>query len=74
MIMSEIMELFSLKQSPDEDTEWNDVLRQKGILPPKPKEAEVTEEQIENLVDSVVKEYTSNGNVCTQYSYYVYIT
>lgn len=47
-------------QDPNQDTEWNDVLRQKGILPPKEVEAEVTEEQIENLVDSVVKEYTSN--------------
>ena len=31
-------------QNPNEDTEWNDVLRAKGILPAKPKEAEVTEE------------------------------
>jgi hypothetical protein len=44
-----------------EDTQWNDVLRQKGIIPPKPKEAEVTEEQIEDMVESVVKNYTSNG-------------
>ncbi|EFX90162.1 hypothetical protein DAPPUDRAFT_126671 [Daphnia pulex] len=43
-----------------EDTQWNDVLRQKGIIPPKPKEAEVTEEQIEDMVESVVKNYTSN--------------
>ena len=28
-------------QNPNEDTEWNDVLRSKGILPPKPK-GEVT--------------------------------
>ena len=33
-------------QNPNEDTEWNDVLRAKGILPPKPKEAEVTEEDL----------------------------
>jgi hypothetical protein len=44
-----------------EDTQWNDVLRQKGIIPPKSKEAEVTEEQIEEMVESVVKTYTSNG-------------
>lgn len=25
-------------QDPNEDTEWNDVLRAKGILPPKPEE------------------------------------
>jgi len=47
-------------QDPNEDTEWNDVLRSKGIIPPKNVEAEVTEEQIENMVDSVVKEYTSD--------------
>ena len=29
-------------QNPNEDTEWNDVLRAKGIIPEKPKEAEVT--------------------------------
>lgn len=32
-------------QDPNEDTEWNDILRAKGILPPKPpaedEEAEV---------------------------------
>lgn len=48
-------------QDPNEDTEWNDVLRSKGIIPPKNVEAEVTEEQIENMVDSVVKEYTSDA-------------
>ena len=53
---------FAKFKDPNQDTEWNDVLRQKGILPPKEVEAEVTEEQIENLVDNVVKEYTSNGN------------
>ncbi|KZR99162.1 Viral IAP-associated factor, partial [Daphnia magna] len=46
-------------ENPTEDTQWNDVLRQKGIIPPKPKEAEITEEQIENMVENVVKTYTS---------------
>lgn len=46
-----------------EDTQWNDVLRQKGIIPPKSKEAEVTEEQIEDMVENVVKTYTSNGKL-----------
>ena len=32
-------------QNPDEDTEWNDVLRAKGILPPK-KELEVDEDTV----------------------------
>ena len=27
-------------QNPNEDTEWNDVLRSKGILPPKEKEVD----------------------------------
>lgn len=31
-------------QNPNEDTEWNDVLRAKGILPPK--EKEVSEDTI----------------------------
>jgi len=43
---------------PNEDTEWNDVLRAKGILPPKPKEAEVTEEQIQDMVDQAIRERT----------------
>jgi hypothetical protein len=38
-------------------------LRQKGIIPPKSKEAEVTEEQIEDMVENVVKTYTSNGKL-----------
>ena len=32
-------------QNPNEDTEWNDVLRAKGILPPK-KELEVDEDTV----------------------------
>ena len=57
-------------QDPNEDTEWNDVLRSKGIIPPKNVEAEVTEEQIENMVDSVVKEYTSDGIKKSDYSFF----
>ena len=33
-------------QDPNEDTEWNDILRAKGIIPEKQKEAEVTEDDI----------------------------
>lgn len=33
-------------QDPSEDTQWNDVLRSKGILPPKPKEATIDEQTI----------------------------
>ena len=32
-------------QNPDEDTEWNDILRSKGILPAK-KEATINEDTI----------------------------
>ena len=38
------------------DTEWNDVLRAKGILPAKPKEKEITEEQIIDIVERTVQE------------------
>ena len=41
---------------PNEDTEFNDVLRAHGILPPKPKEVEVTEETIASLVDQAIQE------------------
>ncbi len=33
-------------QNPDEDTEWNAVLRSKGILPPKQKEVEINEDSV----------------------------
>ena len=38
-------------QNPNEDTEWNDVLRAKGILPPK-EEATISE-------DTVIQVYTN---------------
>lgn len=62
-----------------EDTQWNDVLRQKGIIGPKPVEAEVTEEQIEDMLDSVVKNYTTpSGSMwyykLLQYLYYIFQT
>lgn len=41
-------------KNPNEDTEWNDVLRQKGILPQK--EKEITEEQIIDIVERTVQE------------------
>jgi hypothetical protein len=38
-------------QNPNEDTEWNDVLRAKGILPPKqPTQQQLDEERIAQLV------------------------
>ncbi|XP_076119058.1 phosducin-like protein 3 [Alosa pseudoharengus] len=46
-------------QDPNEDTEWNDILRKKGILPPKetPKEDEEEEQLFQQ--QSVVKTYES---------------
>ncbi|XP_077584569.1 phosducin-like protein 3 [Stigmatopora nigra] len=45
-------------QDPNEDTEWNDILRKKGILPPKedPKDVE-EEEELARQQQSVVKTY-----------------
>ncbi|GAB1599745.1 phosducin-like protein 3 [Argonauta hians] len=45
-------------QDPNADTEWNDILRSKGILPPK-EEKEITEEEIVKLVESTIKEKTT---------------
>ncbi|KAI9140191.1 thioredoxin-like protein [Paraphysoderma sedebokerense] len=43
--------------NPNEDTEWNDVLRAKGIIPDKPKkEAELTEDDIVNMIEQSIKE------------------
>ncbi|CAG5091333.1 Oidioi.mRNA.OKI2018_I69.PAR.g12979.t1.cds [Oikopleura dioica] len=36
-------------QDPNEDTEWNDILRRKGILPPKPVEPEIEDPDPEEL-------------------------
>lgn len=39
-------------QDPNEDTEWNDILRSKGILPPK----EITEDEVVSIVEETIKE------------------
>lgn len=48
-------------QDPNADTEWNDILRKKGILPPKESLKELEEEEAEKeeqlLQQSVVKTY-----------------
>ncbi|XP_045602646.1 phosducin-like protein 3 [Procambarus clarkii] len=44
-------------QNPDEDTEWNDILRKKGILPPK--EPEVTEEALAEMLEQTIQEKQS---------------
>lgn len=45
-------------QNSDEDTEWNDILRAKGILPPKQKEAEISEDQIVSIIENTIEEKT----------------
>ncbi|KAJ0173425.1 hypothetical protein K1T71_010574 [Dendrolimus kikuchii] len=40
-------------QNPNEDTEWNDILRSKGILPQK--EKEVSEEEIVNMIEETIQ-------------------
>ncbi|XP_044269233.1 viral IAP-associated factor homolog [Tribolium madens] len=47
-------------QDPNEDTEWNDVLRSKGIIPPK-KEKEITEDQIVSMLEDTIEQKTSTG-------------
>lgn len=42
-------------QDPNEDTEWNDVLRAKGIIPPK-KEKEITEDDIIGMIESTIEQ------------------
>lgn len=42
-------------QDPNEDTEWNDVLRAKGIIPEKPKSKdEITEDEIVSMIEASV--------------------
>ncbi|CAG4956896.1 unnamed protein product [Colias eurytheme] len=41
-------------QNPNEDTEWNDILRAKGILPQK--EKEISEEQIVNMIEQTIQQ------------------
>uniref|UniRef100_A0A3Q3F1K0 Phosducin-like protein 3 n=1 Tax=Labrus bergylta TaxID=56723 RepID=A0A3Q3F1K0_9LABR len=50
------MFLFSA-QDPNEDTEWNDILRKKGILPPKETPKDDEEEELALQQQSIVKTY-----------------
>ena len=43
-------------QNPNEDTELNYVLRAKGILPEKPKEAEVNEDDIVKMLEDTIRQ------------------
>jgi len=40
-------------QNPSEDTEWNDILRSKGIIPPK--EKEISEDQIVSMLEETIE-------------------
>lgn len=46
-------------QDPNEDTQWNDILRSKGIIPEK--EKEVTEDQILDIVENTINEKTGRA-------------
>jgi uncharacterized UBP type Zn finger protein len=48
-------------QNPNEDTEWNDILRRKGILPQK--EAEVTEADIVSMLETTIEEKQSKSEM-----------
>ncbi|XP_014208815.1 viral IAP-associated factor homolog [Copidosoma floridanum] len=50
-------------QNPEEDTEWNDILRAKGIIPEKKKDAEVTEEQLVQMLENTICEKTGKVQV-----------
>ena len=43
-------------QDPNEDTEWNDILRAKGIIPDKPKEKEINEDDIIAMMEKTIKQ------------------
>jgi hypothetical protein len=47
-------------QDPNEDTEWNDILRKKGILPQKQQDKEISEDDIVDLLEKTVKEKTQS--------------
>ncbi|XP_067932403.1 phosducin-like protein 3 [Watersipora subatra] len=47
-------------QDPEADTEWNDVLRAKGILPPKEKKEEITEDDIVNMLENTIEKKTQD--------------
>ncbi|KAG8037129.1 hypothetical protein G9C98_004451 [Cotesia typhae] len=52
--------MIETRQNPNEDTEWNDILRSKGIIPEKPKDKEITEDQIINLLENTVDQRTGH--------------
>jgi len=49
-------------QDPNEDTEWNDILRAKGILPPKEKK-DITEDDIVNMLEETIQKKQGGKNL-----------
>jgi len=45
-------------EDPNEDTEWNDVLRAKGIIPPKQEKKDITEDDIVNMLEQTIQKKT----------------
>lgn len=50
-------------QDTNEDTEWNDVLRAKGIIPDKPKEAEINEDDVIAMMEKTIKQKSGGMNL-----------
>lgn len=53
-----------LQQDPNEDTQWNDILRARGIIPQK--EKEISEDQIIDILENTINEKTGKG----EYKFY----
>ena len=59
-------------QDPNEDTEWNDVLRAKGIIPDKPKEAEINEDDIIAMMEKTIKNKSGGKFYPKVYFYFLF--
>lgn len=49
-------------QNPNEDTEWNDALRARGIIPPK-EEKEISEDDIIKIMEKTIQEKTTDKSM-----------
>jgi len=49
-------------QNPNEDTEWNDILRAKGIIPQKEKK-DITEDDIVNMLEQTIQKKSGEKNL-----------
>jgi hypothetical protein len=58
-------------QDQNEDTEWNDILRAKGIIPEKQKEKEITEDDIVSMLEQTVKEKSSGKKLRKHRTFFV---